>query len=133
MKLNHMGLAVTDVLATVEMFETYFGLCRVPGMCNAKMGFLTDDGGSLITLFKTNSVVYPKIFHIGFMLGSVEQVNDMHARLAAGGFQPEVAREEHGRFTFYFQAPGGFVVEVNSLADRAGAELRDSVSANNPH
>jgi hypothetical protein len=112
------------------MFETYFGLCRVPGLCNAKMGFLTDDSGSLISMFKSHDVTYPKIFHVGFMLGTVEQVNDMHDRLTAGGFQPEEAREEHGRYTFYFKAPGGFVVEVNALVERARPALRDSVSPN---
>jgi hypothetical protein len=79
-----------------------------------------------------NDVIDPKIFHVGFMLGTVEQVNDMHSRLTAGGFQPEEAREEHGRFTFYFKAPGGFVIEVNSLVQHPSAELRNSISPNNP-
>jgi lactoylglutathione lyase len=132
MKLNHMGLGITDVIATVEMFEKYFGLSRAPGApSNAKMAFLTDDDGSLITLFKSDDVIYPKIFHIGFMLGSVEQVAEMHDRITAGGFQPEKMRKEHGRITFYFNAPGGFVVEVNSLAQHPSADLMSTVNPNN--
>lgn len=130
MKLNHMGLGVTDVLGTATMFETYFGMCRVPGPFNAKMAFLTDDVGSLITIFKSDDVIYPKIFHIGFMLDEVARVREMHDRLTADGFDPEEPREEHGRFTFYFKAPGGFVVEVNAFFERTPLALRDAVSPN---
>lgn len=131
MKINHLGLAVTDVVATVEMFETYFGLVRVPeAPMNAKMGFMLDDDGALITLFKTNDAVYPKIFHIGFMQGNVEQVYMIHEKLKAGGFNPEEVREEHGRMTFYFKTPGNFVVEVNSLIQQARPELKNMASAN---
>ncbi|MGI4022085.1 MAG: VOC family protein [Janthinobacterium lividum] len=131
MKVNHLGLAVTDVMATVEMFETYFGLVRVPeAPVNAKMDFMLDDDGALITLFKTNDAVYPKIFHIGFMQGNVEQVYVIHEKLKAGGFDPEEVREEHGRMTFYFKAPGNFVVEVNSLIQQARPDLKNMASAN---
>jgi catechol 2,3-dioxygenase-like lactoylglutathione lyase family enzyme len=131
MKLNHVGFAVTDVMATVEMFENYFGFVRVPeAPLSAKMGFVLDDDGALITLFKTNDAVYPKIFHIGFMQGNVEQVYLIHEKLKAGGFDPEDVREEHGRMTFYFKAPGNFVVEVNSLIQEARPELKSKASSN---
>ena len=131
MKLNHIGFAVTDVVATVEMFENYFGLIRAPGApLTPKMGFVLDDDGSLITLFKTNDAVYPKIFHIGFMQGNIEQVYQMHEKLRAGGFDPEDVREEHGRITFYFKAPGNFVIEVNSLMQDARPDLKSKASAN---
>ncbi len=130
MKLNHMGLGITDVLATAAMFETYFGLNRAPGPYTDKMAFLTDENGSLITLFKSDDVVYPKIFHVGFMMEAVDRVYDIHQRLTADGFQPQHVREEHGRMTFYFNAPGGFVVEVNALLPKAPAGLRSAVSPN---
>ena len=131
MKLNHIGFAVTDVIATIEMFETYFGLVRAPGApLSAKMGFLLDDDGALITLFKTNDAVYPKIFHIGFMQGSVEQVNIIHEKLKNGGFEVEDIREEHGRMTFYFKAPGNFTIEVNSLVQQVRPELKSMASSN---
>ena len=28
---------------------------------------------------------------------------------------PKSPRDEHGRYTFYFKAPGGFTVEVNAF------------------
>jgi len=116
MNLNHLGLGVTEVPRTVAMFEKYFGLRRVDrSPANDKMGFVNDDSGALITIFQVPDVNYPKIFHIGFMQDSVEQVHSLHEQLSADGFQPEAMREEHGRQTFYFQAPGGFTIEVNAF------------------
>jgi hypothetical protein len=69
-------------------------------------------------LFKVNDAKYPKLFHLGFMRESVEEVAHLHQQLTAGGFEPEEAREEQGRFTFYFRAPGEFTVEVNCLLPR---------------
>lgn len=131
MKLNHLGLGVTDVIGTVEMFENYFGLLRAPGTpFNSKMAFVLDDNASLITIFKSDDVIYPKIFHIGFMQDTVEQVHAIHERITADGYTPEDIREEFGRLTFYFNAPGGFMVEVNSLIQEERPELKSKVNAN---
>ena len=116
MQLNHLNLGVTEIPATVSMFETYFGLRRVGfAPSNDKMAFLNDDNGALISLFRVKDVTYPKIFHIGFTQATAAEVIAIHERLKAGGFDPQEPREEHGRFTFYFTAPGGFMVEVNTL------------------
>jgi catechol 2,3-dioxygenase-like lactoylglutathione lyase family enzyme len=116
MNLNHINLGVIEVAPTVEMFETYFGLRRVEGFpSNQKMAFLTDDAGALISVFKVADATYPTIFHIGFTRPTVTEVSAIRERLSAGGFEPEEARHEHGRFTFYFKSPGGFTVEVNSF------------------
>ena len=130
MNLNHVNLGVSDVLATVDLLETYFGLHRLDWVpVNPKMAFLSDDGGGLLSLFKVADVTYPKTFHIGFMRPTVDEVVQIHDRLAAGGFGPEAPREEHGRFTFYFQAPGGFTIEVNSLLAGPPADRRPAATA----
>jgi lactoylglutathione lyase len=119
MILNHINLGVSEIPATVAMFESHFGLRRGAGMpLTARMAFLTDDAGALVSLFKVDDASYPKTFHIGFTRPTVQEVTDIHQRLAAAGFEPEAPREEHGRFTFYFRAPGGFTVEVNSFLPR---------------
>ncbi|WP_462265107.1 VOC family protein [Mucilaginibacter sp.] len=131
MKLNHIGFGVTDVTGTVEMLETYFGLVRAPGTpYSPKMAFVQDDDGSLLTFFKVNDAMYPKLFHIGFMQGNIEQVYALHEKIKAGGYEPEEVREEHGRMTFYFKAPGNFVVEVNSLIQQARPELKSQTNEN---
>lgn len=127
MTLNHLGLGVTEVPNTVAMFEKYFGLRRVErSPANDKMGFLNDDSGALLTLFRVPDVSYPDLFHIGFMQDSLAQVDALHEQLTADGFRPEAMREEHGRKTFYFQAPGGFTVEVNAFLTEATAARSQS-------
>ena len=116
MKLNHVNLGVTEIPATVAMFETYFGLRRADiGPANDRMAFLHDDTDAVISLFKVKDAAYPKIFHVGFIQDDLATVTAIHERLAADGFSPEDIREEHGRMTFYFKAPGGFTVEVNTF------------------
>jgi hypothetical protein len=46
------------------------------------------------------------------MQESRERVDEIHARLAADGFNLEPPKEFHGAWTFYFRAPGGFLLEV---------------------
>ena len=60
--MNHAQLAVTNVAENRAFFETYFGL-----RCVADRG----------------------AFHIGFGQESRERVNEIHASLKAGGFDPE--------------------------------------------
>ena len=64
------------------------------------------------------------------MQGNVEQVYAIHEKLKAGGFNPADVREEHGRMTFYFKAPGNFVIEVNSLMQQARPDLKAMANDN---
>ncbi|MGY0037520.1 VOC family protein [Pedobacter sp. NJ-S-72] len=113
------------------MLETYFGLVRAPGIpISSKMAFLLDENGSLITMFKTDDALYPEIFHIGFMQETIDQLKEIHKKITAGGYNPEEIREEHGRMTFYFKAPGGFMVEVNSLIEANRPELKSMINSN---
>lgn len=117
MKLNHINLGVTDVPATVELFQTYFGLRPAgDGMpMDERMAFLRDDNGSLISVFKAKDVAYPKVFHIGFLQDTPEQVRAIYQQLTDGGYTITPPSENHGRLTFYFNTPGGFVLEVESF------------------
>jgi lactoylglutathione lyase len=115
MKLNHLNLAVTDVLAAEQFLEKYFGLNnqRTVGD-NKNFGVLFDDDGLVLTLMKLGrnpDVHYPPNFHIGFIQESDERVNELHQRLKDDGFDVEPPQRSHA-WTFYIQAPGGFTVEV---------------------
>jgi lactoylglutathione lyase len=114
MKLNHLNLAVTDVLAARDFLEKYFGLRSSGG--HAGMSFLSDDDGFVLTLMKAGKatyLAYPGNFHVGFFVESDEVVNEINRRLKDDGF--EVAPpERHHAYTFYVEAPGGFTVELGS-------------------
>ncbi len=113
MKVNHLNLTVTDVVAAREFLERYFGLRSMGG--NAGMSFLTDDDGFVLTLMQgtATKVAYPSTFHLGFFVESAETVDEINGRLKDDGF--DVAPpEQHHAYTFYVEAPGGFTVELGS-------------------
>lgn len=115
MKLNHLNLTVTDVRETQQFLQKYFDLQDGGG--NANMGFLRDDNGMVLTLTsvkvgRETEVRYPATFHIGFIQANEEEVNKIYARLTDDGFEPPAPSRQHGSWTFYFNAPGGFVIEV---------------------
>ena len=116
MKLNHLNLTVSNVPETFQFFEKYFGLKGFGSLApNDAMGFMSDDNGLILALFKVAKGVelkYPAGFHIGFVQESEEQVNQINQRLIEDGYKVPKPARMHGSWTFYFQAPGGFTVEV---------------------
>jgi lactoylglutathione lyase len=115
MILNHINLTVPEVSRTRTFFETYFGLRCVFERGRDVLAVMVDDSGLVLTLNnfgKEAHVEYPGAFHIGFMQPNRERVDEMYERLKNDGFDAEPPKEFHGAWTFYFHAPGGFLVEV---------------------
>lgn len=115
MKLNHLGLTVTDVYEARAFLEKYFGLKGI-GKNNHKMTHLQDDDGLILSLFQvglfgSSAITEPESMHIGFMQETEEQVNEVYQRLKDDGFAVEPPQRSHG-WTFTFVAPGGFAIEV---------------------
>ena len=115
MALNHLNLTVPDVPQTQAFFETYLGFRCVAEPQSDALVVLVDESGFVLTLNnfdKAGEVVYPGAFHVGFRQDSREQVDALYQRLKADGFDLKPPHEFHGAWTFYFRAPGGFLVEV---------------------
>jgi lactoylglutathione lyase len=114
-KLNHLNLTVTDALETQKFLEKYFGM-KPMGKGSSKMAFLSDDSGMVLSMFKAeqSEVKYPETFHIGFIQEDEEKVNEINRRLKEDGFDVPAPSKMHGAWTFYFEAPGGFTIEVLS-------------------
>jgi lactoylglutathione lyase len=51
-------------------------------------------------------------FHVGFIQESEQRVDEINQRPKDGGFDVDQPGRLHGSWTFYFRAPGGFMVEV---------------------
>jgi lactoylglutathione lyase len=122
MKMNHLNLTVPDVEATRDFLEAYFGLRAMGG--NKNLTVMFDDSDFVLTLSsmkmaRETEVRYPGNFHIGFSQASEERVNELNRRLKADGFDVPPPSVQHGAWTFYFQAPGGFRIEVGSALDEA--------------
>jgi len=114
-RLNHLNLTVPDVARTREFFETYFGFRSFAGPGGENLAVLVDESGFVLTLNnfgKATEVEYPGALHVGFNLENRERVNEMHERLKSDGFDVAKPKEFHGAWTFYFRAPGNFLVEV---------------------
>jgi catechol 2,3-dioxygenase-like lactoylglutathione lyase family enzyme len=127
MTINHLNLTVPDPPATSAFLAKYFDL--QPGGGNAGIQMLRDDAGMVLTLIKARHedlaadrqggdepaprrVRYPSSFHIGFIQPSRQDVNEINRRLREDGYDVEPPSVQHGAWTFYFMAPGGFTVEV---------------------
>jgi len=115
MKLNHLNLTVTDVSEAHTFLQKYFGLRDLGG--NNHIAFLSDDNGLVLSLTsmkvgKETEVRYPATFHVGFIQESEERVNEINRRLQEDGFDVPPPSRQHGAWTFYFRAPGGYTIEV---------------------
>jgi len=114
MKLNHLNLTVTDVVAARSFLEKHFGMRGMEGG-NDRITGLYDDDGLVLTLMapgKNAEVKYPASFHIGFTQKTEAQVNEINQRLKDDGIDVKPPARLHGAWTFYFVAPGGFAIEV---------------------
>jgi lactoylglutathione lyase len=112
MKVNHLNLTVADPVETQQFLIKYFGL-KPRGKGNRVIAILSDDNGMVLSLMGRDSEVkYPATFHVGFIQESEEQVNEINRRLKADGFEVPPPSRQHGSWTFYFDAPGGFTIEV---------------------
>src|SRR5262249_18240734 len=115
MRLNHLNLTVTDVPEAHKFLQKYFGLRDMGG--NNNIAFLSDDTGLVLSLTsmkvgQETEVKYPATFHVGFIQEREERVNEINQRLREDGFDVPPPSRQHGSWTFYFQAPGGFMIEV---------------------
>lgn len=114
MKLNHVNLTVDDVPAARAFLEKYFGL-RPLGQGQKNFDVLFDDDDLVLTLIGTGRakpVSYPKTFHIGFIQPTEADVDKINRRIGDDGYEVDEPSRQHGAWTFYFEAPGGFTVEV---------------------
>ena len=114
MKINHLNLTVINPAETQEFLVKYFGL-KPMGKASKNMAFLSDDNGMVLSLMnsgKDPEVKYPATFHIGFIQESEQRVEQINQHLKADGFDVPPPSRQHGSWTFYFQAPGGFTIEV---------------------
>lgn len=120
MKLNHLNLIVTDVKAAVQFFESYFGFgCTSIKGDNVIAILIGEDGFTLVVMTsKEANQPYPDAFHLGFMLDTPEQIEEVYQKLLAGGISvgraPAKIRDGYG-FYFHFDS---ILIEVGLIGSR---------------
>jgi catechol-2,3-dioxygenase len=135
MKLNHLNLAVDDVPVARQFLEQAFDL-RPVGEGHKNFQILLDDDGFVLTLMgvgRDNTVSYPKTFHIGFIQPSDADVDAIHQRLKDYGFDVEAPSDQHGAWSFSFQAPGGFTIVIRSEVDWQAGEAEANATGSHRH
>jgi len=106
-----------------RFFEGCFGFRVVEQRGTGKFAVLLGEDGFALILMHDKSVTsttYPSPFHIGFLVASMEEVQQRHARIVEAGFDtPVPAVLERGgdkTYGFYCNPPGGVMVEVSARA-----------------
>lgn len=120
--LNHTNLTTYNVSGLTEFFCSVFGFQPVDKRGD-KFAVLRNEDGFVLTLMFDKSMTpehgYPGLFHVGFLQPTQEAVDAMHQSMSAHNYtapKPEVLeRGGPPTYGFYFDAPGGVLVEVSTM------------------
>ncbi len=115
MKLNHLSLAVPDVITTSAFMRQYFGFTERE-IKGDKIAVLSGDDNFILVLttLRAGEPAYPADFHFGFMLDRQEAVTALYEKLVAGGLDiPRPPGKIRDSFAFYFHIPGGIMAEIS--------------------
>jgi catechol 2,3-dioxygenase-like lactoylglutathione lyase family enzyme len=122
-KFNHVNLSVSNVPALTRFFEESFGFHLAEQRGTGKLSVLLGDDGFVLTLMhdkNVTSATYPPLFHVGFLVDSMDTVRERYARIVEAGYEaPAPAILKRGgpkSYGFYCHAPGGIMVEVSARA-----------------
>lgn len=120
--LNHTNLTSYNVPELKEFFCRVFDF-QVSDERGDKLAVLRNSDGFLLTLMYDKHMTpeqgYPGMFHVGFLQPTKHAVDLMHETLSARNYMaPKPAKLQRGgpeAYGFYYQAPGGVLVEVSTM------------------
>jgi len=101
-----------SVPKAAEFYKRYFGMREL--VWHGDMVFLRDDAGMDLALAPADRrESMPDWFHIGFRLGSGDEVRALHDRMAKDGVTMRQALAEHGTYvTFKCADPDDYMLEI---------------------
>lgn len=119
MRLNHVNLSGDDLDEAQDLFRRVFDF-RLLDRKGDAVAIMTDGHGFTLVLSDQlafggqTPTRYPDSFHVGFILGTPEEVDRAHDRLVVAdiriGHEPRKMRDSYG---FYFTALGDILFEVS--------------------
>lgn len=119
MKLNHLSFPSADTLATAQFFEQYLGF-TIAGTWDQSYILKRPGFDVVIDHVGDDAPAWPRTFHAGFELESLDDVQTLYRRFQADGIMLETAVFNNGRGSrFFCRAPGGVMFELNTRADAA--------------
>jgi catechol-2,3-dioxygenase len=120
--LNHTNLTTYNVPALKEFFSRIFDF-QVVQERGDKLAVMRNSDGFVLTLMYDKRMKpeqgYPGLFHVGFLQPTQHDVDRMHEALSAQQYMaPKPGRLQRGgppTYGFYYEAPGGVLVEVSTM------------------
>jgi catechol 2,3-dioxygenase-like lactoylglutathione lyase family enzyme len=115
-KLNHLSFPTSNVAETAAFFEKYLG-CEV--VAAGEHCLLKRNGFDIVLEHvEAETPVWPKNFHFGLEVDSLDDVHALYEEFRAGGVQMETEVFNNTRGSrFFCRAPGGVLIEINTRAD----------------
>ncbi len=120
--LNHTNLTTYNVPALKEFFCRVFDF-QVVHERGDKLAVLRNSDGFLLTLMYDKGMTpeqgYPGLFHVGFLQPTQHDVDLIHEALRSlDHMAPNPAKLQRSgpaAYGFYYNAPGGVLVEVSTM------------------
>ena len=120
--MNHTNLTTYNVPALTEFFCSVFNFQPLEKRGD-KLSVLRNADGFLLTLMYDKRMTpeqgYPGMFHVGFLQPTQEAVDSMYESLSARNYTaPKPTKLQRGgppTYGFYYEAPGGVMVEVSTM------------------
>jgi len=120
--LNHTNLTTYDVPALGEFFCSVFEF-QLTTQRNDKLAVLTNSEGFVLTLMYDKRMTpeqgYPGLFNVGFLQATQQAVDRVHETMNSRSYTaPAPTKLQRGgppTYGFYYEAPGGVLVEVSTM------------------
>lgn len=117
MQLNHLHLSVSDVTACANVFTRHLGFSSLEASANGGFAVLSNACGFVLVLMRHEKgadpgQAYPAHFHVGFLIEDEAQVARLHSTLRDEGLHVSELEFSRGARRFYFNAPGGVLIEI---------------------
>jgi catechol 2,3-dioxygenase-like lactoylglutathione lyase family enzyme len=115
-KLNHLSFPTVNVAETAAFFEKYLG-CEI--VATGQNCLLKRNDFDIVLEHVEEAVpVWPKNFHFGLEVDTLEHVQMLYREFLEGGVQMETEVFNNTRGSrFFCRAPGGVLIEVNTRED----------------
>ena len=120
--LNHTNLTTYNVPELTEFFCSVFDFQVLEKRAD-KFAVLRNTDGFVLTLMYDKRMTpeqgYPGLFHVGFLQPTQRAVDLLHQALKARKYlAPQPSKLRRGgppTYGFYYEAPGGVLVEVSTM------------------
>lgn len=125
MKLNHLSLPSSNPAATADFFERHLGF-TIAGQWERSYILKRPGFDVVIEYTGEDTPPWPRSFHAGFELPTLDEVKALYARLKADGVHIETDVFNNGRGSrFFCRTAEGLMFEINTRSD-AAPEYRET-------